>query len=336
MASLRKCRNDLEDIADLSAYNSAESAADVRDLRTALGYDEVNLWGGSYGTRLGLEVMRRYPEGIRSVVLDAVYPPDVDLYVSAPANFRRALERLFESCAANRVCNQAHPDLRNVFFETVERLDEHPEIREIKNPLTGETYEARMDGNTLLGLTFQLLYDSKLRYLLPQQIYAASQGDYSDLDRIRGALIARMDLSSRGMMFSVQCNEEIAFSSVEEFRDEVRRFPDVNGIYEDSVIGELAYLLCQDWKAGHADAEANQAVTSLVYTLVMSGEFDPVTPPEWGYKAAKTLENAYVYEYPGVGHGASGVDGCPRQMLRAFWEDPTRPPEDDCIEGMLR
>ena len=72
---------ELSTVADLMAYNTASNAADINDLRLALGYDQVNLWGGSYGTRLALGVMRDYPEGLRSVVLDSVYPPDVDLYM---------------------------------------------------------------------------------------------------------------------------------------------------------------------------------------------------------------------------------------------------------------
>jgi pimeloyl-ACP methyl ester carboxylesterase len=331
---LSSCRDALAEIADLSAYNSAASAADVNDLRQALGYEQVNLWGGSYGTRLALEAMRRYPEGLRSVVLDSVYPPDVDLYVEAPANFSRALERLFSACAANPVCNQAYPDLRKVFFDTVQRLDAQPVLREIQNPVSGEKYETWMDGSTLLGLTFQLLYDSKMRFLLPGQIYAASRGDYTAFDLVRGALIAQLGLSSRGMMFSVQCNEELPFSSLESLEQEQGRYPEISGFYENALLGELTYRVCEQWGAGRAEASANQAVHSAIPTLVMSGEFDPITPPDWGRHAAESLEKAFFYEYPGLGHGTSVVDNCPRGMLTAFLTDPTRPPEDACLAEM--
>ncbi len=149
---LSACRRTLAGIADLTAYNSAASAADVNDLRLALGYEQVNLWGASYGSRLALEVMRRYPTGLRSVVLDSVYPPDVDLYAGAPANFSRALERLFSACAANPICDRAYPDLRNVFFETVQKLDTQPVLREVQNPFTGEKHQAWMDGGRAAGV----------------------------------------------------------------------------------------------------------------------------------------------------------------------------------------
>ena len=332
--SLITCNEELRQIADLSAYNSAASAEDVNDLRLALGYEQVNLWGGSYGTRLALEVMRRHPEGLRSVVLDAVYPPDVDLYAAAPANFSRALEKMFASCTANTICQQNFPNLRQAYFDTVHRLNASPVMRQIENYQTGEKLDALLDGDVLLGLTFRLLYDSSWRYALPKQIYAASQGDYADFDLVRGALLSQSDISSRGMMFSVQCHEEAPFGSLERFQAEAARYPELASMYTDSLIGELVYRVCPTWGAGHADLSANQPVTSDLYTLVMNGEFDPITPPAWGWHAAETLENAYTYEYPGVGHGASVLPGCPRQMLLAFWADPARAPDDACLAGM--
>jgi pimeloyl-ACP methyl ester carboxylesterase len=331
---LRACRAELEGIADLSAYHSAASAADVEDLRRALGYDQVNLWGGSYGTRLALEVMRRYPDGLRSVVLDAVYPPDVDLYVEAPANFRRALDRLFDACSGNPVCSDAHPHLRQTFFSMIGRLNAQPVLLESEDPFTGDLRQTYVNGNTILALTFQLLYDSRLRYLLPQQFEAASQGDYRAFELAIAALTQSVGLSSRGMMLSVQCHEELAFSSPEAIRAEVEKHSEVRGIYTSSLLGELAYRVCEEWGAGRAEATANEPVASDVPTLLMTGEFDPITPPAWGRRAAETLSRGYVFEYPGVGHGASALPGCPQQMLVAFLADPLSAPEDACLAGM--
>jgi pimeloyl-ACP methyl ester carboxylesterase len=334
LENLEACRQELAQVADLSAYNSTASAADINDLRLALGYPQVNLWGGSYGTRLALEVMRRYPQGLRSVVLDAVYPPDVDLYLEAPANFQRALERLFEACGTNVVCNAAYPDLREVFFATIRQLNENPARREVEDPFRDETYTTVLDGDTLMGLTFQLLYDSKLRYLLPKQIYAAGQGDYTAFDRARLSMLRLADISSRGMMFSVQCHEELAFSSYKDFLAMLEVYPEVSALFTNSILGGMAYQACDLWGAGEAGPSAGQPVHSDIPTLVMTGEFDPVTPPAWGKHASDTLENAYTFEYPGAGHGASGLTGCPRQMLVAFLEQPEAAPDDVCIADM--
>ena len=334
LESLNDCRKNLAQIADLTAYNSASSAADVHDLIQALGYDQVNLWGGSYGTRLALEVMRRYPEDLRSVVLDAVYPPDVDLYVEAPANFQRSLTRLFESCGSNPVCNEAYPDLKTVFYDTVAHLNTEPVLREITNPYTGENYDALISGDTLLALTFQLLYDSKVRYFIPRIIYDVSQGDFNYLDLAFGSILARSSISSRGMMLSVQCREESPFSSREDFQAEIELHPHLAGMYEGSILGDLIYPACDVWSVGQAETSANQPVETEIPTLILSGEFDPITPPAWGFRAAKTLENTFAYEFPGIGHGASVADKCPLNMLIAFLQNPIQEPEASCIQGM--
>jgi len=329
------CGESLRRAADLAAYNSAASAADVNDLRLALGYGQVNLWGASYGTRLALTVMRDYPEGLRSVVLDSVYPPDADLYVETPANFSRSLDLLFDSCAANPVCDENYPDLRTVFFDTVERLDAAPVTRTITDTLTGQGYTTMFDGDALMGFVFQVLYETELKYMLPELIYDASQNDLAAIDRIRGALLAQRAAVSPGMMFSVQCHEEVPFSSPEAFDAALARYPELTGLFERAAAGGLAYRVCAEWGAGQADALENQPVTSDVPALVLAGEFDPVTPPAWGRHVAETLSNGYLFEYPGVGHGASAQD-CGREMMLAFLDDPTVAPDDGCIARMGR
>ena len=336
LSSLQECRDTLSQSADLTHYNSAESADDVEELRQALGYAQVNLWGGSYGTRLGLEVMRRHPEHLRSVALEAVYPPDVDLFTAVPGNFSRSLELLFESCAANAVCSAAYPDLESVLFDTVERLNADPVPRQITDPFTGEEYDTFLDGGALLNLIFQVLYDSKLRYLLPEMIYDASQGNFTTLDHVREALLAMMSLTSRGLLFSVQCHEEVAFSSPQAFQAALGRMPQISSMYANNQQGTLIFSICQMWEAGQAAPSANQPVTSSLPTLVLNGEFDPITPPAWGEHAAQTLSNAYVFTYPGIGHGATFVDNCPRSMFTAFLLDPSTSPDDACIAAMKR
>ncbi|MBN1889604.1 MAG: alpha/beta fold hydrolase [Thermoflexales bacterium] len=334
LAALLACGADLSQVADLTAYNTAASAADVNDLRLALGYDKVNLWGGSYGTRLALSVMRDYSEGLRSVVLDSVYPPDADLYLESPANVTRSFNRFFDSCTGNPVCNDSFPNLRTVFWDTVDRLNATPVQRTLTNTLTGEVYPAVMNGDVLIGLVFQWLYESEVRLLLPQLIYDTSRGDFGMADLFRSAMLAQSSVSSRGMTFSVQCNEEIPFSSPEAFERALADYPELAGFYKGSILGPLAYRVCEGWDSGQADPLENQPVVSSVPTLVMAGEFDPITPPAWGRRAAENLARGSFFEYPGVGHGASVRRGCPRDMLLAFLNDPTVPPDGACIAAM--
>jgi pimeloyl-ACP methyl ester carboxylesterase/predicted small lipoprotein YifL len=334
LETLLDCGADLRAIADLTAYNSAASAADVNDLRLALGYDQVNLWGASYGTRLALEILRTYPEGVRSVVLDATYPPDVDLYVEAPANADRSIDLLFESCAADEACNTAYPDLRTVFFDTVDRLEATPATFQVTDPLTRETYDAIMDGDSLVGALFQFLYATDVLPSLPKIIYDASQDNLDLIAYIFSSLLIQREAVSQGMQFTVQCNEELSFSSLDQFEAALAGYPELAGFFENSKIGTLSYETCPQWGAGQAAPSANEPVTSDVPALILAGEYDPVTPPAWAQHVATTLANSYVFEFPGVGHGASVVAGCPQEMMLAFLEAPSAAPDDSCIAAM--
>jgi pimeloyl-ACP methyl ester carboxylesterase len=336
VSRFERCAADLRQHADLSAYHSAANAADVALLRRVLDYEQVNLWGASYGTRLALTVMRDHPEGIRSVVLDSVYPLEADLYVEGPANARRAFDRLFASCAENTVCREAYPDLESVFNETVATLNADPVTGTITDTLTGEAYPAVLTGDSLVGLVFQILYDSELRLMLPQLIYDAHAGNFAALNKFRGAMLARASAISRGMTFSVQCHEEITFSSEADFEAALAYHPEFTGLYAHSVADTLSFRVCERWDAGAAPPVENEPVSSDIPTLVMTGEFDPITPPRWGQQAAAHLSRSYVFEYPHVGHGTSFVDGCPREMLLAFLEEPMTSPDAMCLSGMRR
>lgn len=336
LQSLLECRRNLEEVADLSQYSSAVSSADVEDLRTTLGYETINLWGASYGSRLALEVLRRRPETLRSAILDAVYPPDVDLYAEAPANFYRSLSLLFESCAANQVCNQAYPDLRQVFFKTVDRLNRNPEMREIIDPFTMRKYQAQLTGDILLGLVFQILYDSHFRYRLPEIIYAAYRGDFEVLDQVRGIIVGQMTISSQGMAFSVQCREELAFSSVEDFRKGLEAIPELAGFFEYSNVGGFAYRVCEFWDVGKSPISANRPVSSDAPVMVMAGEFDPITPPAWALHATISLPNAQFFLFPRVGHGASGLSGCPKDLMVEFVMAPHTKLDASCLAEMAQ
>jgi pimeloyl-ACP methyl ester carboxylesterase len=334
METVAACEEDLSAVADLTAYNTAANAADVNDLRLALGYDQVNLWGTSYGTRLALGVMRDYPEGLRSVVLDAVYPPSVDLYMELPANAVRAFNVLFYGCAADAECAAAFPDLEWVFFDTVDRLNEEPGAYEVTDALTKESYDVLIDGDTLVAILFSFLYHTDVIPSLPQIIYDVAEGNFDLIALIQGSLMAQREAMSLGMQLSVQCNEEYAFNSLDEYEALLADYPQLQGFLEDALVGKPGFAVCEEWDSGQADPIENEPVTSDVPTLLMAGEFDPITPPAWAHHAAETLSNATVVDFAGVGHGASVVEGCPRDMLIAFLNDPTSLLDDACLAEM--
>jgi len=321
---------------NLAAYNSAESAADLNDLRLALGYEEWNLLGISYGTRLALTAMRDNPEGIRSVILDSAYPLQISLYAEMPANFDRALTVFFNGCATDPTCSETYPQLETVFCELVDQLNASPVTFSATQPLSGETYDVLMNGDGLIGFLFQSLYSTELIPLLPNILFDIRDGNYEILAVVMGSFLANIEFVSMGMQFSVQCGEEVRFSTPGEFAAAAEAYPEIRRLFEGSPnLGEPVFTICEIWGAKEADPIENEPINSDIPTLVLAGEYDPVTPPAWGEVVAETLSNSFCFEFPGVGHGASiSGEECPLSIALAFLDDPTTEPDGSCVAQM--
>jgi pimeloyl-ACP methyl ester carboxylesterase len=306
---------------DLNMYNSRESAADVADLRIALGYSQVNLYGDSYGTRLALTVLRDHPEGVRSVVLDSVYPPEQNLYNSLAANAQRAFDVFFARCAADASCASTYPDLENFFYSLVDRLDASP----VEVELYGNTIT--LTGRLLVDVLFVGLYNPDVTASMPQMIVDVERGEYGIL---RDRLSLYFDTGSAiGMQMSVQCREEIPFGSLEDLEAAGQGLrPQITSTFENTVIP--LYQTCSIWGVTPADPVENKPVTSSVPALVLAGEGDPITPPAWSQEAAQNLTNSYFYQFQGMGHWVARSSGCAIELIIEFLKDPTVQPATSC------
>ena len=332
LAALTECRDRLEgEGTQLAAYNSAENAADVADLRVALGYDEINLWGISYGTRLALTVMRDHPEGIRSVVLDSTVPLEADLISGVAASAERAFEVFFASCAADERCGATYPDLEARFLEVVERLDAEPVEVEVDDFVSGETYPGILTGTSLYELLFQSLYAEDIIPLLPDFIVDAADGDYGGVSRLNSVFFSNAAFLSLGMYLSVQCQEEYAYSSPAAVDAAVAEHADVSALFATTA---SEFESCVMWGVGTAAPIEMEAVTSDIPTLVAAGEFDPITPPSYGRLVSDTLAASTFVEFPGLAHGVTTVAGCPRDVLLAFIDDPAAVPDTSCADSL--
>lgn len=199
---------------DLGAYNTVENAADINDLRLVLGYEQVNLFGVSYGTRLALEIMQNHPEGVRSVILDGVYPPNVSGYSEQPPNAQRAFEELFARCEANPACRSAYPDLEAVFYTTVDQLNDFPALYE------SEDGEQEILGDDLVNELFQQMYSTAMIPFLPAMITAASEGDFDRMySIINGEYMAGSAMSEEE--FDALLMDYLELASLDELYDYV-------------------------------------------------------------------------------------------------------------------
>lgn len=334
------CRDRLIDEGvDLQAYNSAENAADVADLRVALEYDEWNLYGISYGTRLALTVMRDHPEGVRSVIIDSVYPPEVSSWEEYGRNTQDVFHRLFEACAADSACNAAFPNLERVFYETAAQLDAEPVVYDGVDADTGETVDTPLSGSDLIDRLFGVMYSTESIPYIPWAISEIANGNYAALDDLEyGEMpeggyrqIDGEDISdSEGMNTSVECQEEIAFLDETAALANVPDEPDALRNNSLNAI-RATFADCQVWGVQAADPIEAQPVVSNIPTLVAAGEFDPITPAKWAESAASHLPNSFFFVFPGGGHGVIDMNECSQGIMQDFLDNPTVEPDASCI-----
>ena len=336
VAVLDGCREGWVDAAiDFTRYNSAESAADVADLRVALGYDEWDLYGVSYGTRLALTVMRDHPEGVRSVILDSTYPPEVDGVALILPNAARAFDELFSACASDPVCSSTYGDLESLLFSVVDRLNASPVELWVLDFLNFEGHPALLDGDSFLGLVFQSLYSEAFLPGIPKLMADARDGHYFDAQALLSLFLANEAFFSIGQFLSVECNEEVPFSDPESVRSRRDAYPRLAPLVEGALVqSEYAFEFCSRWGAGVADPIEAEPITSDIPTLVLAGRFDPITPPEYGRRVADRLEKAWFVEFPTLAHGIATVEGCPRSVTLDFLEDPHTAPDPTCVADM--
>ena len=332
IVALIACRDRLiDDGIDLTNYNSKANAADVADLRAALGIDEWNLYGISYGTRLALTTMRDNSAGIRSVILDSTVPPQTDLISSIPATADRAFDALFAACGASAACAATFPDLEASFFDLQATLDAQATAIEVSDLLSDDSYPGVLTGDDVIGLMFQSLYSEQLIPILPDVINDAANGDFGGLEQLASLFFTNARFISVGMYLAVQCNEEYPFSSIGAVEDAVAEHPETAALFGD-IPGEFEE--CRVWGAGTADGIEDDPVTSNLPTLILGGAFDPITPPRFGMQAAETLPNSYFFEFPGLGHGVSNAHECPLAITLEFLSDPSTAPDSACIDDM--
>ncbi|HLZ59219.1 MAG TPA: alpha/beta hydrolase [Ktedonosporobacter sp.] len=327
--AIRACHDRLvQSGVNLNKYTTIDNATDVHDLIHALGYKQINLYGVSYGTRLALTVMRLFPEDLRSVILDSTVPTQNNLFKDESAVTQHAFDVLFHGCAVDSHCNTAYPQLQSTFYTLITKLNDNP----ASFRLPGYDVVVRLDGNRLVEWLFRALYDTRLIPKLPETIAQINNGNYDLIAQSFVPVLSSRGLSD-GMYFSVECGEDMAYTSMQELtqstsvlRPEIR--PDIQAGLQSIV------AICQNWGEQAVPVEQKQPVTSSLPTLILSGEYDPITPTTNAKRAMQTLSNSSLFIFPATGHGVFHTNSCPDSIMAAFMVNPSVKPDGTCIATM--
>ena len=347
--AMRRCGERLtREAFDLSAFNSLENARDVDSVREALGYEAFNFYGVSYGTELAQFLMRERPRGLRAVVLDAVVPIGFSLVTDALVNKQQVMQRYAESCAQSTPCDAAYPDLGARYFALLDRLDKEPvplgpsataasattpramppEAAASAAGGNSDTTPEQLTGKDLDAALYQSIYMREAVPLVPYVVYRAEQGDFSFVLNVVQLLEASGDDMADAMYLTVVCAEHGDTSET------ALRFPGLMKRLADEGMSDAKQLLavCRDWKIRLLDKALLQPVHSDIPTLLLSGRFDPITPPELADRVAATLGRAYRFTFAGGTHGQAFTVPCANQLIAQFLDAPAQPPDGRCAQ----
>jgi pimeloyl-ACP methyl ester carboxylesterase len=320
---LKACPPTLE--ADLRLYTTEIAMTDLDAVREALGYEQINLYGASYGTRAALTYLRLFPDRVRTLTLDAVVDPGFVIFMDAATDGQAALDSFFARCEADSECRTAFPDLRTEFHELLARLEESPADITLAHPVTGKPLDVTVTRSMLTRMVFNTLYVPDLVATLPVAIHAAhSQENYAPL--ISQGFVVNAGLYD-GMFYAVACTEDAPFIASDLAAQRA----------QDSIFGDVTVEFvetCSAWPRGEVSASFREPLVSDVPTLLLSGQADPITPPRHAETLAESLTNERHLIFEGMGHG-NLTNRCSLKIFQEFLEEGTVEDLDtSCVEGV--
>lgn len=309
-AFVRRCLASIE--ADPRFYTTTDAVRDLESVRRALGAKQVSLVGGSYGTRVAQQYAKRHPQRTRTVVLDGVVPNELVLGSEHARNLDASLALQFAQCRKLPACSERFGgDTRGQLRALMAQLREKPVEVEFRDPATGAARRERLTADTVAGLTRLFAYAPHAAALLPLVLNEASQGRHAPLMAL--AQMVNQQISEQimhGMQLSVLCSEDAS---------ELRENPGDTDTVLGNGLAKVATEQCKAWPRGTRPADFRAPLKTGVPALLLSGEFDPVTPPRYGEQVLKTLPNGRHLVLQGQGHGTFGI-GCMPKLLGQFLE----------------
>lgn len=299
-------------------YTTDISVQDFEKVRAALGVKEWNLLGVSYGTRVSTHYMRRFPQSLRSVVLDSVVPPQHVLGTEIATRSQHMLEVLLKRCEESDPCSERMPNLQQDVLSLLAKLEKAPMQIRVENFTTGAIEDMTFTRDHLVTLVRLYLYSPNTLAVLPPMLHEAAQnGNYSPLARAAMSIIENLQSSiSTGLHNSVMCTEEYPYFDQISEEDKVANQQSYMG---EDLITQLTNV-CSVWPRGEKVAEMKEPLVSAVPTLLVSGEYDPITPPDYAEQTLAKLEQATHLVLPGQGHFVSGI-GCMPDLIDKFIND---------------
>jgi pimeloyl-ACP methyl ester carboxylesterase len=314
VAETQRCLKALSTHADVRFYTTSLAVQDLDRVRVALGYDRINLYGSSYGTIVAQQYVRRFPDRVRSVILDGVAPPQVALGATSAIDAQATLSSLFSRCVQQPACHARFGDPAATYEQVRAQLSGHPVSVDLTDPTSGQPQHMQFTTYHLAMVLRLASYTPELAALLPLDLHEAGAsnnfaplaGQFLLIDHVYGDAIAE------GMNDTVVCSEDVPFYHV----DSEERAALARTFLGTSQLDGLQ-AICGVWPRGPMDADFHQPLHSTVPALLLSGGNDPITPPRYAAEAARGFTHSLSLVVPDFGHGQL-TDPCMAGVMAEF------------------
>jgi pimeloyl-ACP methyl ester carboxylesterase len=343
---VKKCRRQLEATSDLTLYTTPIAMDDLDEVRAALGYDKINIFGGSYGTRAALVYLRQHPQHVRTLTLQGITPTNQFMPHDFPQGAERALQGVLKECAADEACHAAFPNLQAETKSLLARLLQGPVEVEVSAPNSSDDNDpssAMRPANLIKVKLSRNLAAEAIRYMLynpvsasrvPLIVHQAATGNFRPL--AENALLYRQRLvasGSNGLYLSITCAEDLPWIKPGEGER----------LAANTFLGDYRLRqqreACALWPRASVPPGYSQPVRGSAAVLMLTGEWDPVTPPANGDTAARYLPNSLHIVVPHGAHGFAGLQGidCVINLIAQFIEaGASKNLNTDCVTNVRR
>lgn len=329
---LRACRNRIEkEGIDLSVFTTEQIARDFEVVRQILGYEEINFYGVSYGSHVGQYLAALYPDSVRSLILDGVAPLPLDYLNRSLISHEQALNKLESSCIEDADCHKQYPEMINQLDRILVRYEQNPSQITFSDPDSSAEITEDVTGEELYSL---IIFSFYLEHGYASIPFLISQMERNHLEfyQYLGEWIAFEEVNASGLFYSVVCSEHTPWTAVEKKQN----LPLTNMFQWEAEHQKDTIEECEIWDVNRAPSKLEEMPVSDVPTLLLSGSFDPVTPPEYGDIALHSFPQGQHIVDPLGGHGIAFTDACTVAILEHFLKHPDQEVDASCLSEPSR
>lgn len=305
---------------DWTKFTTRQNALDLSKIAKVLGYEQVNLYGISYGTLLGMIILRENPSGVRSVILDSVLTPTSRTFEQSAENMSNAFAKVINDCTNDTVCSLAYPNLLETFVDTHERILENDSV------IMVEGKEISLNG---FAEQVRLMLVSRAEIgRIPMFITAVANEDYNVMRPFIEQVLATKleDFPNQALYMTMVCPHGIDGLTAESMKSAHEAFASPFGHAGFNLDG---YAQCGAW--GKLPDLDRSLPESDVPTLMLVGDYDPLTPNVWAQETLTRLTVAQLVSIPYTSHGTMS-EACPRQIAGTFLDDPLADLDGTCLD----